>query len=170
MRWRRVDLQVRIRVLFGVAMHERPSVNFLATNNWRRSAFGGCRSRPRHPKTDEGAQKAFKKTCPNRVRQCFPKWRRASRSRSGFRSEPDQKTVRGTHFPVNARVSQQGMLTRVWAPRGTRPRAVRDTRYEWAYLFGAACPGRGVAAGRIEVNGLGQLGLGGTLSLSDFEF
>ena len=52
-------------------------------------------------------------------------------------------------FQDEARVGQQGTLTRVWAPRGTRPRAVRDTRYEWAYLFGAACPGRGVAVGLI---------------------
>ena len=27
-----------------------------------------------------------------------------------------------------ARVGQQGTLTRVWAPRGTRPRALRDHR------------------------------------------
>ena len=52
-------------------------------------------------------------------------------------------------FQDAARVGQQGTLTRVWAPRGTRPRAVRDTRYEWAYLFGAACPGRGVAVGLV---------------------
>ena len=52
-------------------------------------------------------------------------------------------------FQDEARVGQQGTLTRVWAPRGTRPRAVRDTRYEWAYLFGAACPGRGVAVGLV---------------------
>ncbi len=45
-----------------------------------------------------------------------------------------------------ARVGQQGTLTRVWAKRGTRPRAVRDRRYTWAYLFGAVCPERGVGA------------------------
>ena len=45
-----------------------------------------------------------------------------------------------------ARVGQQGTLTRVWAKRGTRPRAVRDRRYTWAWLFGAVCPGRGVGA------------------------
>ncbi len=48
-----------------------------------------------------------------------------------------------------ARVGQQGTLTRVWARRGSRPRAVRDTRYKWAYIFGAACPARGAAAGLI---------------------
>jgi hypothetical protein len=26
---------------------------------------------------------------------------------------------------------------------------VRDTRYQWAYLFGAACPGRGVGAALV---------------------
>jgi hypothetical protein len=48
-----------------------------------------------------------------------------------------------------ARVGQKGTLTRVWAKRGSRPRAPRDTRYEWAYLFGAVCPERGVAAGLV---------------------
>ena len=52
-------------------------------------------------------------------------------------------------FQDEARVGQQGTTTRVWARRGTRPRAVRDTRYEWAYLFGAACPERGVGAGLV---------------------
>ena len=45
-----------------------------------------------------------------------------------------------------ARVGQQGTLTRVWAKRGTRPRAVRDRRYTWAYLFGAVCLERGAGA------------------------
>jgi len=40
-------------------------------------------------------------------------------------------------FTDEARVGQQGTLTRVWAKRGSRPRAPRDRRYEWAYLFGA---------------------------------
>jgi len=49
-------------------------------------------------------------------------------------------------FADEARVGQQGTLTRVWARRGTRPRAVRDRRYTWAWLFGAVCPERGVGA------------------------
>jgi hypothetical protein len=28
-------------------------------------------------------------------------------------------------------------------------RAVRDTSYQWAYLFGAVCPDRGVGAGLV---------------------
>ena len=60
-----------------------------------------------------------------------------------------------------ARVGRQGTLTRVWAKRGSRPRAPRDTRYRWALaivlgpmaddgsFFGAVCPARGVAAGLV---------------------
>jgi len=49
-------------------------------------------------------------------------------------------------FQDEARVGQQGTLTRIWARKGSRPRVVRDTRYEWAYLFGAVCPERKTGA------------------------
>jgi hypothetical protein len=55
-------------------------------------------------------------------------------------------------FQDEARLGQQGTLTRIWAKRGTRPRAPRDQRYEWAYLFGAACPGRSETAGLVLPN------------------
>lgn len=48
-----------------------------------------------------------------------------------------------------ARIGQQGSLTYTWAPRGSRPPAPRDTRYEWAYLFGAVCPDRGIGAALV---------------------
>lgn len=71
-----------------------------------------------------------------------------------------------------ARVGQQGTLTRVWARRGSRPRAPRDRRHTWAkpaqgfagqrpvewpaegWLFGAVCPARQTGAAVImpEVN------------------
>ena len=46
-------------------------------------------------------------------------------------------------------MGQQGTLTRVRARRGTRPRAVRDTRCKWAYLSGAVRPARGATAGLV---------------------
>ena len=48
-----------------------------------------------------------------------------------------------------ARVGQQGTLTRIWAAKGSRPPAPRDQRYRWAYLFGAVCPARGTGAGLV---------------------
>ena len=50
---------------------------------------------------------------------------------------------------MDARVGQQGTLTRVWAERGSRPAAPKDLRYEWAYLFGAVCPARGTGAALV---------------------
>ncbi|MER0236946.1 transposase [Fulvimarina sp. MAC8] len=51
-----------------------------------------------------------------------------------------------TVFPSNARIGQQGTLTRIRAERGSRRRAPRGTRYEWDYIFGAVCPGRAKTA------------------------
>ena len=52
-------------------------------------------------------------------------------------------------YQDEARVGQQGTLTRTWAERGTRPRAPRDTRYKWAYIFGAVCPARATTAALV---------------------
>lgn len=46
-------------------------------------------------------------------------------------------------------MGQQGTLTRLWARRGTRPRAPRDRRYAGAYLFGAICPERAIGAALV---------------------
>lgn len=42
-----------------------------------------------------------------------------------------------------ARFGQQGTLTKVWAPKGSRPTAVKQTRYEWIYLYAAVEPATG---------------------------
>ena len=52
-------------------------------------------------------------------------------------------------FQDEARIGQQGTLTRVWAPRATRPRAPRARRYTATYLFGAVCPERDVSAALV---------------------
>lgn len=44
------------------------------------------------------------------------------------------------HFQDEARVGQQGSLTRIWAPKGTRPRVVRQRQFISANIFGAVCP------------------------------
>ena len=84
----------------------------------------------------------------------------ASLWKSGFRSEPDQKRVRGTVFPANARVGQQGTLPRIRVLRGSRPPAPRDTRHTSAYIFGAVCPKRGTTAALVMPNADTQAPLG----------
>lgn len=48
-----------------------------------------------------------------------------------------------------ARVGQQGSVTRVWADKGPRPRLPRDQRYSYAYLYGAVCPERDCGAALV---------------------
>lgn len=52
-------------------------------------------------------------------------------------------------FQDEMRVGQQGTLTRLWAPTGTRPRVVRQQQYDYAYVFGAVCPARDEAVGLV---------------------
>ena len=52
-------------------------------------------------------------------------------------------------FQDEARIGQKGMLSRVWARKGTRPRIPRDYRYGYVYLFSAACPETGNAVGHV---------------------
>ncbi len=50
---------------------------------------------------------------------------------------------------ADARIGQKNKITRRWAKRGTRPRAIHDQRTKWAYIFGAICPERGTGAALI---------------------
>ena len=59
--------------------------------------------------------------------------------------EAAEKTIE-VSFQNEARVGQQGTLSYVWAPIGSRPARVRDCRHESAYLFGAICPARPASA------------------------
>lgn len=48
-----------------------------------------------------------------------------------------------------ARIGQQGTLTRLWARTGSRPTAIRQTEYEWVYLWAAVEPATGESIAMI---------------------
>lgn len=48
-------------------------------------------------------------------------------------------------FQDEARIGQQGTITRMWAPKGERPRVIRQQQFINAYIFGATCPAQGYA-------------------------
>jgi hypothetical protein len=48
-----------------------------------------------------------------------------------------------------ARIGQQGTVTRVWARTGSRPSALRQTEYQWVYLWAAAEPATGASIAMI---------------------
>ena len=52
-------------------------------------------------------------------------------------------------FQDEARIGQQGTLTSVWAERGSRPAAVKQTEYEWCYLFAAVNPMSGASSALV---------------------
>jgi transposase len=55
-------------------------------------------------------------------------------------------------FMDEARLGQQGTITDVWARRGSRPTVVRQTRYEWVYLYAAVEPATGESAALLAPN------------------
>ncbi|TJZ90661.1 IS630 family transposase [Paracoccus gahaiensis] len=68
---------------------------------------------------------------------------------NGSKGNQNQRLTIEPSCKDEARVGQQGTLTRTWAECGTRPRAPRDTRYKWAYIFGAVCPSRATTAALV---------------------
>jgi putative transposase len=60
---------------------------------------------------------------------------------------PDQE-VR-VYFQDEARFGTQGTITRVWARRGSRPRAVRQNGRQWLYVLMAVCAATGTASALI---------------------
>ena len=53
------------------------------------------------------------------------------------------------YFEDEARFGQQGTITRVWAPKGSRPRAVRQTQYTYLFVLVAICVSTGAPSALI---------------------
>ena len=64
---------------------------------------------------------------------------------------PHGGTVR-TFVMDEARLGRQGTPTRVWARTGSRPTAVRQTKYEWVYLYAAVEPSTGESVALLAPN------------------
>ena len=129
-RWRRVDLRALIEARFAVRLHERSVGKVL-----RRLGFARLSVQAEAPEGGRGGAGGVQKGFAELVAGALPEHARGKPVEVWFQDE--------------ARVGQQGTLTRVWARRGTRPRAPRDRRYAWAYLFGAVCPERAIGAALV---------------------
>ena len=86
----------------------------------------------------------------------LPRCRAPSRFQDDFAAVTDAtlpEHARGKPLELwwqhEARIGQQGALTRVWAERGSRPVAPGDRRYSWAYILGSTCPARGTGAALV---------------------
>jgi transposase len=124
------DLQRILQAEFGV-LRSLASVYYLL----HRLGYSYLRPRPRHRRFDAAAQQAFREQLPQRLAEIAA-------------AHPDQ-SVRG-YFEDEARFGQQGSTTQVWAKRGSRPAAVRQTEYGYLWVLGAVCPETGHAEGLLS--------------------
>ena len=99
--------------------------------------LGYCylRPRPRHRKADPAKQAAFLAEWPERLRTIAA-------------AQPEKRLH--IYFQDESRFGQQGTTTNVWAKKGSRPTAVRQTEYEYLWVLGAVCPETGHAEGLLS--------------------
>ncbi|WP_158970245.1 IS630 family transposase [Paraglaciecola sp. L3A3] len=90
--------------------------------------FSWITSRSKHPKQSQEAQDEFKKLQIETIKLI-----------------PGHVTLDKVDiwFQDEARIGQQNTTTRLWANKGSRPRAVKQQQFEYAHLFGAVCPATG---------------------------
>lgn len=91
--------------------------------------------RPRHNKADTEVQVQFIKQLPQQL--------------ATVAAAHPQRKIR-LYFEDESRFGQQGTTTRVWARRGSRPTAVRQTAYEYIWVLGVVCPEIGKAEGLLS--------------------
>ncbi len=129
-RWRRLDLCRRIFADFRVVLHPRSAGRLL-----RRLGLCLRVPRPYHPKANFAHQSLFKRYFPAIARRRLPPHAAGRKVEVWVEDE--------------ARIGQQGGMTRIWTEKGSSPRAQWDNRRESLDLFGSSCPQRGAAAGII---------------------
>ena len=130
-RWRRKDLARWLLETFAISLDETTVGREL-----KALGFAKISARPRHYAQNELAVgRLLKKSSP-------PNWRR-----SGLEAPERRSGDRACGGKMKPAIAPENKLTRRWARRGTRPRAPRDQRTEWAYIFRAICPAKGKGAG-----------------------
>ncbi len=130
-RWTVADIRERIMDSFGVRCTLEGARRLML-----RPGFRHVSPRPVHPKADPEVRKAFRNGFAQLAEAAVPDGVAAQDVLVLFRDE--------------ARTGRKGMLSRVWARNGTRPRIVRDHRCGCACLFSAAGPETGTAVGHVR--------------------
>jgi putative transposase len=127
---RGLDLQAILAKEFGVLRSLSTVYKLL-----HRLGYSYLRPRLRHRKADPQAQAAFKEQLPQRLKE--------------IADAHPEKRLR-VFFQDESRFGQQGTTTTVWARRGSRPTAVRQTEYEYLWVLGAVCPETGRGEGLLS--------------------
>ena len=97
--------------------------------------YSCLKPRPKHPKSDHTAQETFRQELPAKLK-------------SIAETHPDKRLC--VYFEDDARFGQQGTITHVWAKKGSRPTAIRQTAYQYLWVLAAICPETGKGDGLIS--------------------
>jgi transposase len=123
------DVQWILEQEFGAAMGLQTVYDLL-----HRIAYSSLMPRPQHEEANPEVQAFFKEIVVEQIEAIAE-------------AHPDQE-IR-TFFQDEARFGQKGTITRVWAPKGSRPRAVRQLRYTSLYVLVAVCMSTGATSALI---------------------
>jgi transposase len=127
---RGVDFQRILAGEFGVLRSLSAVYHLL-----HRLGYSYLRPRPRHRLADPQAQAEFQAALPARLQAL-------SAAHPGKRLR--------VYFQDESRFGQQGTTTNVWARRGSRPTAIRQTEYQYLWVLGAVCAETGHAEGLLS--------------------
>jgi transposase len=123
---RGLDVQRILEQEFGIRMGLQAVYDLL-----HRLGYSSLLPRPQHEDSIPEVQEFFKEIVVEQIEAIAAE-------------HPDQE-VR-LYFEDEARFGQQGTITRVWAPKGSRPRAVRPNGREWLYVLVAVCVSTGATS------------------------
>jgi transposase len=126
---RAADVRRILEREFGVRMGRQAVYDLL-----HRLGYSDLMPRPHHEEANPEVQQFFKEIVVEQI--------------AAIAADHPQQEVR-VYFEDEARFGTQGTITRVWAPRGSRPRAVRQNGREWLYVLMAVCAATGTATALI---------------------
>ena len=126
---RAADVRRILEREFGVLMGRQAVYDLL-----HRLGYSDLMPRPHHEDANPEVQEFFKEIVVEQI--------------AAIAADHPGEQVR-VYFQDEARFGTQGTITRVWAAKGSRPRAVRQNGREWLYVLMAVCAATGAASALI---------------------
>jgi transposase len=126
---RAADVRRILEREFGVTMGRQAVYDLL-----HRLGYSDLMPRPHHEDAIPEVQEFFKEIVVEQI--------------DAIAADHPAEEVR-VYFEDEARFGTQGTITRVWAPKGSRPRRVRQNGREWLYVLMAVCAATGTASALI---------------------
>jgi putative transposase len=123
------DLRRILEEEFGVTLSPQAIYDLL-----HRLGYSSLMPRPQHEQANVEVQEFFKEIVVEQI--------------DAIAAAHPEAEVR-TYFQDEARFGQKGTITRVWARRGSRPRAVRQTGFSSLYVLAAVCAATGAMSALI---------------------